>query len=94
MSGRDDDTADEAEWGAADPAAPPGSDLDGDDDSEAVPCPHCGRPVYEDADRCPHCGDYVLPGRAPATRRPWWFVAVVAVTVLLLAAWLLGPCPR
>ena len=35
-----------------------GDDSDGADDwdddaSETVPCPHCRRPVYEDAEQCP-----------------------------------------
>src|SRR4051812_43962722 len=31
---------------------------DDDDEAEKLPCPECGEPVYEQAERCPHCGSY------------------------------------
>ncbi len=92
MASRYQDQANEADWGDEDPEAPQERDREADEDSECVPCPHCGRPVYEDADRCPHCGEFVLPGRTAGPRRRWWPVAAVVV-IVLAAAWLLGPCP-
>ena len=33
---------------------------DHDDDlAETLPCPECGREIYEDSPTCPHCGCYV-----------------------------------
>ena len=31
-------------------------DESGDDSDETMPCPYCGDPVYDDAERCPGCG--------------------------------------
>lgn len=43
---------------------------------DVVPCPSCGREVYEDAERCPHCGDWITP-RAGGPL-PWvWVVAAL-----------------
>ena len=66
---------------------PDDSDVDDREDSETLPCPFCGRPVYEAADVCPHCRNFIsFEGASP--RKPWWFVAVVVtlVVALLVAA--------
>jgi len=34
---------------------PDESDMDDDDQPDIVPCPHCRRPISEDAVYCPHC---------------------------------------
>ncbi len=63
---------------------PDESDMDDDDDSadcDTVPCPHCRKPVYEEADVCPHCGSFIA--RQHRTRHPTW---VLVAAVLLLAA--------
>lgn len=57
----------------------------GDDaDTDVVECPHCGREVYDDADRCGHCGMNVAP-----TQHSWpvWVIlaAIVAAAAVLLA---------
>ena len=62
-------------------------DDDGGDD-ETVPCPHCLRPVYEDAVRCPHCGQY--QSREDASRRhPWWLVIGVLICLVLVSRWII-----
>lgn len=33
------------------------SDQDGDEPT--IPCPYCGKHVYEESDRCPHCQHYI-----------------------------------
>jgi hypothetical protein len=54
-------------------------------ENDVVPCPACGRPVYDDVDQCPHCGEWIMPlahhARMPAWAR--WTAAVVAVAFLL-----------
>ncbi len=54
-------------------------DDDGDDDDdETIPCPHCRKAVYEDAERCPSCGCYLSREDTPR-RQPWWvMVGVIA----------------
>lgn len=61
---------------------------DEEDDDQTVPCPHCRRPVYEDAERCPGCGQYLSREDAPA-RRPWWLVAGVLVCLAVILGWVL-----
>ena len=60
---------------------------DGQDD-ETVPCPHCRKSVYEDAERCPNCGNYLSREDRP-WRRPAWLLAGVAIGLILVAYWTL-----
>jgi len=60
------------------------------DESPTVPCPSCGRAIYDDADRCPYCGDWVVP-LASHARVPVWARWVGAVVI---AAMLTGICAR
>jgi hypothetical protein len=69
-------------------------DLDvGGGDSETVPCPECGKPVYEQADRCPNCGNFIIAGN-PTQRQPRW-VLVVAILMIfvVLVVWALSRRP-
>ena len=62
-----------------------GSDF-GDDEADAtIPCPYCGREMYEDAPRCPHCGQYISEEDAPPGRSPWWII--LGVVLCLCAIW-------
>jgi endogenous inhibitor of DNA gyrase (YacG/DUF329 family) len=54
-----------------------------------VPCPSCGRDVYEDADRCPSCGDYIVPGRLRPRRPAWWWIAFALILAVLIGSWAL-----
>ncbi|MCB9850782.1 MAG: hypothetical protein H6817_08765 [Phycisphaerales bacterium] len=58
----------------------------GDDENETLPCPSCGRAVYEDVDKCPYCGDWITPLSDHHTRPNWARI----VGVLLVAALLFG----
>ena len=53
-----------------------------DESDETVPCPHCRRPVYEDAERCPACGQYLSREDAPPRRLAWWLVLGVVVDIV------------
>ncbi len=78
-----------------DPEAPQERDRDDEDEeADTVPCPHCGRSVYEDADRCPHCGENVMPGRGLRRGQRGWMILAAVFAAALLAAWLLWRCPR
>ena len=62
-----------------------------DDDGEeggvdTVACPHCFRPVYEDAERCPGCGHYLSSEDAPS-RHPRWLVVGVLVCLVVVLGW-------
>ena len=72
------------------PVASDRDNPDDDDVAETVPCPHCGRDVYEAAERCPHCGSYLSREDAPS-RRPRWVVAgVIVCLVIIVLVWVLG----
>ena len=60
-------------------------DLDEDDD-QTIPCPHCGVPVYEDAERCPSCEHYLSREDRPWSR-PAWLVAGVVVCIAIVLWW-------
>ena len=67
---------------------------DDDDSAELVPCPNCGREIYEEAEQCPSCGEYVTHDNRILASKPGWYVllalaGVIAVILALagLAAW-------
>ena len=62
-------------------------DDEGDDD-DTVACPHCFRPVYEDAERCPSCGKYLSLEDAPR-RHPWWLVIGVLICLAIVLRWVI-----
>ena len=83
MSSREDedDRMDEDEGPLESDLREPGEE----DGTELTPCPSCGEPIYEDAERCPRCGQYVLPQPAAGGRGRWlWAAAILAGLALLL----------
>lgn len=62
-------------------------DWDDGDETPTVPCPRCGRPVPDFADRCHHCGDWIVQTAGPAPRRNPVFAGVVIVAVGLVLVW-------
>lgn len=60
-------------------------DVDESDDLETVPCPSCGREIYEEAEQCPHCGKYVAESERPGVNRPLWFI--ITALVCLYVVW-------
>ena len=51
-----------------------------DASADTSPCPHCGRDVYEQAERCAYCGGYLSDEDSPR-RKPWWLVVAAVVTI-------------
>lgn len=79
------DEADAEEWDD-DPEAPQERDLDdGDDETPTVPCPHCGQPVADFAERCPSCGDWIIPGPHRSRASRWLIVTAILAAAALLA---------
>jgi len=63
----------------------------GDEDDDAtMPCPYCGREMYDDSPRCPHCGEYISEEDAPSRQPPWWIVLGVLLCLAAMLFWLLG----
>lgn len=57
--------------------------------SDTVPCPHCGREVYEDAERCPYCENYISEEDTPpsSSRKPWWLIVGVLLCLYAVYRW-------
>lgn len=65
------------------------NDAQEDESETEVPCPHCGRAIYEDSVQCPYCHFYVEEDLAGA-ERSWWH-SLTRVTAVTLLAIFLGP---
>ena len=71
-----DDWSDDDDWGD-------------DSDDSTIPCPSCGKEIYEDSPRCPHCGQYITEEDAP-TRQPWWIILGVILCLCAAAVWIIS----
>ena len=63
------------------------ADVESEVDDDTVPCPHCRRPVYEDAERCPRCGNDLSREDRP-WHRPLWIIIGVAVCLGVVYRWI------
>ena len=79
--------ADDSDW---DDDIPDTDSWDVQDDEPTVPCPYCGREIYEDSVRCPHCGAYISDEDAPPGRKPWWIVIGVLLCLAAMWVWLMA----
>src|SRR5687768_3780594 len=78
----DDDEVDDRE----DPD-PSDQDASDDEDEDTLPCPFCGKPVYEGADVCPYCRNFITfdtPGRS---RKRWALIGGVLALVAAIMAY-------
>jgi hypothetical protein len=84
---RDHDDFDAGDVDADDDAWDDGPDVDDDSDDEpTVPCPACGRAIFEDSPYCPSCEQYVSAADHAAASKPVWVIAT-ALVCLGLALW-------
>jgi hypothetical protein len=60
-----------------------------EDDDVTMPCPYCGKAIYDDAERCPYCENYVSREDAPS-KQPVWLVIGVVICLAIIALWILG----
>ena len=80
---RDDDFEDDDiddDWEAPEPD---------DDELELLPCPACGKLIYEEADACPYCGEYVTHSTSAFAGKPIWYVALAIIGVVAVIAMIL-----
>ncbi len=78
----DDEGQDPEDW-----EDPDVSDQDNEDDSaDTEACPHCGYPIYAQAERCPRCHSFVVMD--VARRRPTWIIIGVILAIAAIGTWL------
>lgn len=84
MAMSDDDLTD-------DPENPDPSDMDRDDYTITVRCPHCRRFIDEDAEQCPRCGMFLESRDLPHQRRfPLWVtIGIVLALIAMIYGWVL-----
>ncbi|HUY93083.1 MAG TPA: zinc ribbon domain-containing protein [Pirellulales bacterium] len=61
--------------------APEPDDRD-DDELELLPCPACGKLIYEEAEACPYCGEYVTHSTSALAGKPIWYLALAIIGVV------------
>lgn len=61
-----------------------------DDDESTIPCPHCGRQVYEDSERCPYCENYLSAEDAPPAAKPVWIIVATVLCLAAILTWIIG----
>src|SRR5688500_12015424 len=75
-----------------DPGDPQPRDIDAfggeEEDEETIPCPQCGAPMWEHAERCSACGEYVTADSVRIGGRGL-LVAGVLVAAMLVATFFL-----
>lgn len=78
-----DDEYAEDDWEAPEP------DERDEDELDTLPCPACGRQIYEEADVCPFCGEYVTHSTSVLAGKPLWFVALAILGIVAVIAMIL-----
>ena len=66
---------------------------DDEDDDETIPCPYCGRRIYEESERCPYCENYILDEdreNAVSPRKPWWILVGTLLVFYIVYRWIIG----
>jgi predicted RNA-binding Zn-ribbon protein involved in translation (DUF1610 family) len=72
------DSADDEEWEPEEASA------------DTFPCPHCGRDVYEQAERCPYCGQYISEEESSHRKARWIVIAAIATIAAIVLHWVFG----
>lgn len=64
------------------------------DDGDPIPCPECGKPVYDFVDRCPSCGYWVTDADLRQSRashtKPTWVLITATIMLIVLVLTLPG----
>ena len=58
-------------------------EADDDEIAEQVPCPECGRLIYEDTQQCPHCGQWVVVSSGGSRKSLGYIVIVVVILIAI-----------
>jgi hypothetical protein len=63
---------------------------DDEDGDSTVLCPHCKRPIHEEAQRCPYCENYISEEDSLPSRQPWWIYVGVVLCLYAVYLWIAG----
>jgi len=70
-------------------------DVQDDEASETLPCPHCGESIYDDTVKCPHCGQWIIDRpRNEILHSKWFWPIVIAIGVVMILVTLVGKALR
>lgn len=58
-----------------------------DDEDDTIPCPHCQKQVYHDAEQCPYCGNYISEEDAPRDMKPKWIIIGCLICLAMTILW-------
>jgi hypothetical protein len=58
-----------------------------EDDDPTTECPHCHKPVFDQAERCPHCGWYISEEDTPPNRLPGFIVLGLTLAAVAVYFW-------
>jgi hypothetical protein len=57
---------------------------------DTIPCPHCGKPIYDDAERCPYCENYLSEEEhTQPSRKPWWIIVCALLCLYAVYRWII-----
>lgn len=76
------------EWGDEGSTADENDEWLDEREEPTVPCPCCGREIYEDSPQCPHCRQYISEQDALPSRKPWWIIIGVLLCILVIWFWI------
>ena len=63
---------------------------DPDDETATIPCPSCGKDVYDDAAYCPYCNtDLAEAAERTPRRKPWWIIIGTLACLWIFWRWIL-----
>lgn len=55
-----------------------------DEELEFLPCPECGKQVYEEAEQCPYCGSYIIDANRQTLSDIFYWTAIVLIVLFVL----------
>ena len=66
---------------------------DEEPDDHIVPCPHCGKDIFDEVAQCPHCQQYISATDFNKQTPTWVIVLIVLTVVSFLLTTLLTALP-
>jgi hypothetical protein len=59
------------------------------EDEDTMPCPRCGKQIYDESERCPYCESYLSEeDDAQPVRKPWWIIVCALLCLYAVYRWI------